>query len=204
MKCPEDYNDAMQSDSEPMDDPPYTQEEENARASPASPQLSGGTSTAYRRRQRQKNNQGRQASFDEANRLLTNKRNRITTPTPEEDDDEISRPVTDSQKKVRKCLRKKPSIVWEHVAKSGNEGKVQCNHCPKYWEGLSGSTSTPLKHVKELHYNKLTDEQKERMSKNDETSGKGGTVPKRTLYKKCSRMVPCLEVIQLLRELMQS
>ena len=130
MKCPADYNDAMQSDSEPMDDPSYTQEEENARASPASPQLSGGisrayrkrqcqkkkqgrpastqevenappsgeTSTAYRRRQRQNNNQGRIASFDEAYRLLTTKRNRITTPTPEEDDDEISRPVTDPQK----------------------------------------------------------------------------------------------------------
>ena len=35
-----------------------------------------------------------------------------------------------------------------------------------------------------MHYDKLTDEQKERMSKNGETSGKGGKMPKRTLLRK--------------------
>ena len=58
MKCPADYDDAMQSDSELGDDPPYTQEEENARASPASPQLSGGVCQRYRRRQCQKKKTG--------------------------------------------------------------------------------------------------------------------------------------------------
>ena len=43
-----------------------------------------------------KKKQGRQDSFDAANKLLTDKRNRITTPTREEDDDEISRPATES------------------------------------------------------------------------------------------------------------
>ena len=76
MKCPADYND--------------TQEEENAPVSPPSPQLSGGMSHANRKRQCQEKKQGRQDSFDAANRLLTNKRNTITTPTPEGDDDEIS------------------------------------------------------------------------------------------------------------------
>ena len=42
MKCPADYTDAMQSDSDSVNDPDYRQEEENAPASPASPQLSGG------------------------------------------------------------------------------------------------------------------------------------------------------------------
>ena len=37
-------------------------------------------------------NQGRQDSFDAANNALIAKRNRITSPTREEDDDEISRP----------------------------------------------------------------------------------------------------------------
>ena len=64
------------------------------------------------------------------------------------------------------------------------EDIVQCNHCVKIWNSLSGSTSTPLKHIRGTHYNKLTEEQKERMSKNGATSGKGGTVPKRTLNKK--------------------
>ena len=185
MKCPEDYNDAMQSDSEPMNDPLYMQEEQNAPASPASPQLSGGVSSTYRKRQREKKKQGRQDSFDAANKLLTDKRNRITTPTREEDDDEISRPATEPvRKKTRKYTRNKPSVVWRHVTKLPNVDKVQCNHCASFWWHLSGSTSTPLKHVKEQHYNKLTDEQKQRMSKNGETSVKGGTVPKRTLCKK--------------------
>ena len=101
IKVPADYNDASQSDSDPADDPLYNPEEENAPSSPASPQLSGEVSDSYRRkRQRQKNNQGREATFEAANRVLTAKRNRITTPTPEEDDDEISRPVTEPKKSM--------------------------------------------------------------------------------------------------------
>ena len=123
MECPEVYIDAMQSDSESVNDPLYIQEEQNAPASPASPQLSGEISTAYRKRQREKKTQGRQDSFDAANKLLTDRRNRINTPTPEGDDDEISRHVTYD--------RKKPSTVWEHVAKSGND-------CPYRWFGCAG------------------------------------------------------------------
>ena len=48
-------------------------------------------SDSYRRkRQRQKNITGRQATFEAASRKLNAARNRITIPTPEEDDDEIS------------------------------------------------------------------------------------------------------------------
>ena len=68
MECPEGYIDAMQSDSESVNDPLYTQEKQNAPASPASPQLSGGISSTYRKRQREKKNQGRQDSFDAANK----------------------------------------------------------------------------------------------------------------------------------------
>ena len=82
-----------------MNNHEYIQEEGNAPASPASPQLSGGVSSTYRKRQREKKKQGRQDSFDAANKLLTDKRNRITTPTREEDDDEISRPATESVRK---------------------------------------------------------------------------------------------------------
>ena len=67
---------------------------------------------------------------------------------------------------------------------------MECNHCAKDWSGLSGSTSTPLKHIKNKHYNLLTVEQKEYMSKNGETSGKGGTLPKRTLTKKNTKGSP--------------
>ena len=161
MKCPADYNDSMQSDSDSTNDHEYIQEEGNAPASPASPQLSGGVSSTYRKRQREKKKQGRQDSFDRANKSLNDKRNRITTPTPEEDDDEISRPATEPvRKKARKYIRSKPSIVWRHVTKSRLEDKVQCNHCTRFWLHLSGSTSTPLKHVKENHFSKLTEEQK--------------------------------------------
>ena len=165
MEWPEGYIDVMQSDSDSVNDPLYTQEKQNAPASPASPPLSGGISTAYRKRQREKKAQGRQDSFDAANKLLTDRRNRITTPTREEDDDEISRPATEP-KKSRRYQRNKPSIVWEHVTKSGDD-RVQCKHCNVSWVHLSGSTSTPLKHVKDQHYNKLTDEQKQRMPRSN-------------------------------------
>ena len=131
IKCPEEYDDPMQSDSDHREDPTYTQEEENA---PPSPQFSRGGSRRYRTRQSQKSKRGtpentqgeenalpsptstqlsgtsaacckrqrhihsqsRQDSFDEAERMLNDRRNRITTPTQEEDDDEISRPATES------------------------------------------------------------------------------------------------------------
>ena len=223
IKCPADYDDPMQSDSDHREDPSYSQEDENASLCPPSPQLSGGSSRQYRTRQRQqkkrgtpettqreqnappsptspqvsgvsalfrkrqreKSNQSRQYTFEEAERILNDRRNRITTPTQQEDDDEISRPATDSlSSRHRKCHRKKPSVVWEHVTKSPTEDIVNCNHCAKKWEGLNGSTSNPLKHIKDDHYDKLTDEQKAKMSQNGETSGKGGTLPRRTLYKK--------------------
>ena len=183
MKVPADYHDSMQSDSDDVTNAPYIQEVVNAANAPPSP-VSSQLSTADRRRQRETKNQGRQDSFDAANKLLNDKRNRITTPTQEEDDDEISRPATESIRKKKKYVRNKPSVVWKHVKKLPNVDKVECNHCASFWWNLLGSTSTPLKHVKDHHYNKLTDEQKDRMSKNGEMSGKGDTVPKRTLNKK--------------------
>ena len=62
-------------------------------------------------------------------------------------------------------------------------GKVSCDHCDATWVNLGSSTSTPLKHITQSHFAYLTDEQKLRMSHNGETSGKCGTVPKRTLKK---------------------
>ena len=46
----------MQSDSDYGNNPEYIQEEGNAPASPGSPQLSGGVSSTYRKRQREKKN----------------------------------------------------------------------------------------------------------------------------------------------------
>ena len=104
MKVPADYHDSMQSDSDDVTNAEYIQavaNAVNAPPSPVSPQLSGGLSTAYRRRQREKKNQGRQDSFDAANKALNDKRNRITSPTQEEDDDEITRSETESIRKKR-------------------------------------------------------------------------------------------------------
>ena len=116
MKCPADYNDSMQSDSDSVNNTEYIQEVVNAPPSPVSPQLSGGLSSAYRKRQREKKSQGRQDSFDAANKLLNDKRNRITTPTQEEDDDEISRPATES-------IRKKRSMYVISLVLYGNMSK---------------------------------------------------------------------------------
>ena len=57
-KCPEDYNDSMQSDSDCNNDPEYIQAEENEPSTPVSPQLSGGVSKAYRLREREKKKTG--------------------------------------------------------------------------------------------------------------------------------------------------
>ena len=100
MKVPADYNDSMQSDSDDVTNAAYIQEVVNAANAPPSP-VSSQLSTADRRRQRETKNQGRQDSFDAANKLLNDKRNRITTPTQEEDDDEISRPATESIRKKK-------------------------------------------------------------------------------------------------------
>ena len=119
--CPADYDDAMQTDSDCGNDPEYTPEVENAPATPASPQLSGGepitSSSAYRRSQRQKNKQGRQDSFDAALNELNAKRNRITSPTHEEDDDEITGPREQSPRtpKRKAYNRRVKSVVWDHA-----------------------------------------------------------------------------------------
>ena len=80
-----------------------------------------------------------------------------------EEDDEITRPP-------RKYNRKSRSIIWKHVTKRSNEKLILCNHCDKKWTGLSGSTSNPLKHLRELHYNRLSDEDKGSLSNNSATS----------------------------------
>ena len=56
------------------------------------------------------------------------------------------------------------------------------NIVKKKWKGLSGSTSNPLKHIRESHYNMLSDEDKGLLSNNGATSGKTGV--RRTLSRK--------------------
>ena len=184
MKVPADYNDADQSDSDPAQDPLFQTGENGAPSSPASPQLSGEVSDYYRRkRQREKQITGRDATYEAASRKLTDARNRIISPTPEEDDDEITGPIAQSPTKLpRKYNRRTPSVMWDHAINVN--GKVTCKHCDKYWSNLGGSTSTPLKHIKDMHFAYITVEQRERMSRNSETSGTSGTATKRTIKKK--------------------
>ena len=53
----------------------------------------------------------RDSSFENVQQSLQANRDRITTPTPAEDDDEIT-------KKPRKYIRKSPSVIWKHVKKT--------------------------------------------------------------------------------------
>ena len=48
--------------------------------------------------------------------------------------------------------------MWEHAIYVN--GKVCCKHCTKSWSNLAGSTSTPLKHIRDMHYAFITQEQK--------------------------------------------
>ena len=52
--------------------------------------------------------------------------------------------------------RRSRSIIWHHVTKSPSEELLLCNYCEKTWKGLYGSTSNPLKHIREIHYNMLS------------------------------------------------
>ena len=82
-----------------------------------------------------------------------------------EEDDEIS---------------KKPSVVWSHVITSKTEDITWCQHCDRTWHSLRGSASTPLKHIKNMHYDKLTEDQQPKKSQKGETSGCGGPLPRST------------------------
>ena len=116
--------------------------------------------------------------FDEVGQIeegLQANRDRITARLQAEEDDEITRPP-------RPYHRKSPSIIWKHCTKRINENTIRCNHCETTWSGLSGSTSNPLKHLRVLHYNMLSDEEKGSLPNNGATSGTNGV--RRTLSKK--------------------
>ena len=113
--------------------------------------------------------------FDEVRVIeegLQANRDRITARLQAEEDDEITRPP-------RPYHRKSPSIIWKHCTKRINENTIRCNHCETTWSGLSGSTSNPLKHLRVLHYNMLSDEEKGSLPNNGATSGNNGV--RRTL-----------------------
>ena len=116
--------------------------------------------------------------FEEVGQIeegLQANRDRITARLQPEEDDEITRPP-------RPYNRKSRSIIWNHCTKKFAEKVIICNYCGKIWKGLFGSTSNPLKHIRESHYAKLSDEDKGLLSNNGATSGKNAV--RRTLAKK--------------------
>ena len=96
MNCPENYTDAMQSDSD--SDPSFTPDIADKGNAPSSPPLSGGCSAHWHKRQREKLQKDKKDRFDKANEALNSKRNRITALTTAEDDDEIIRSETPPKK----------------------------------------------------------------------------------------------------------
>ena len=122
----------------------------------------------------------RDSSYENVRESLQANRDRITSPTPAEDDDEITPIVKHTPKKYQ---RKSPSVMWKHVTKV--DLVIQCKYCTKEWTALSlhGSTSNQLKHLKQHHFNKISEQDKDELSRNGETSGNRGQ-PKRTLYRK--------------------
>ena len=101
-------------------------------------------------------------------------RDRITARLQAEEDDEITRPP-------RPYNRRSYTIIGNHCTKRIAEKLILYNYCPKKWKGLSGSTSNPLKHIREIHYNRLSDEEKGLLSNNGATSGNNAV--RRTLNK---------------------
>ena len=60
---------------------------------------------------------------------------------------EVSQEVGTSDRRKRQVK----SVVWDHATLE-NGNTVKCKHCPKVWVNLGGSTSIPLKHIREMHY----------------------------------------------------
>ena len=158
---PSDYTDTDESDSDSIQDRTWQLGENDAPPSSISPQVSQEVGTSYRRKrqaQHKKEITGTDANYEATRTHLIDGRNRITSPTHEEDDDEIPVPREQSTTTPkRKYDRKDKSIVWDHATPENNN-RVKSNHCPKFWVNLSGSTSTPLKHIREVHYHLLTQE----------------------------------------------
>ena len=96
---------------------------------------------------KRKSREERDTSYENVRDKLQANRDRITSPTQAEDDDEI---VPLAEYTPRQYKRQQPSAVWRHVLKE-NEGKiVQCKYCDKDWKvsSLCGSTSNVLKHLR--------------------------------------------------------
>ena len=93
--------------------------------------------------------------FEEVGQIeegLQANRDRITARLQPQEDDEITRPPRSYNRKLR-------SIVWNHCTKNIAEKLIHCNYCQKIWKLQGCSTSNPLKHIRENHYNSLNAEE---------------------------------------------
>merc|ERR1712033_132236 len=134
---------------------------------------------------------GRDTIYVNTRDKLEDNRNRITSPSQVQDDDEITLEVAPAVLTVtprkRNYHRKQPSVVWKHAEKrkKSNIEFVQCNYCEKEWEvaHLSGSTSNLLKHLKVQHYSQFTAQDIADMPQNGRSSGNRGQPP-RTLNRR--------------------
>merc|ERR1712033_103976 len=134
---------------------------------------------------------GRDTIYVNTRDELEDNRNRITSPSQVQDDDEITLEVAQDVLTVtprkRNYQRKQPSVVWKHAEKrkKSNIEFVQCNYCEKEWEvaHLSGSTSNLLKHLKVQHYSQFTAQDIADMPQNGRSSENRGQPP-RTLNRR--------------------
>ena len=75
-----------------------------------------------------------------------------------------SQSTTKEKKKKKRTPKGKKSDMWNHVyEKKGDCENLWCRHCTTSWavSGLQGSTSTPLRHVRNKHYGKLSAQERE-------------------------------------------
>ena len=133
---------------------------------------------------------GRDTTYVNTRDDLEDNRNRITSPSQAQDDDEIVQEVLTVRvrPKKRPYQRQKPSIVWKHSEKRKKDNDVevvQCNYCKKNWNvaHLSGSTSNLLKHLRVQHYSKLTEQDRAELPQNGSSSG-NRRQPRRTLNRR--------------------
>ena len=70
-----------------------------------------------------------------------------------------SSPTTPESERVKKWFRptNNRSAIWKHMQHDEKKTLVKCDHCPRTFAFITGSTSTLRRHLENVHFENLAD-----------------------------------------------
>ena len=122
-----------------------------------------GTEDSQRRRRSRCKRRNTQKDMQSTIQSATEARERILARDhPRDESSEGSASPPRSRSPAKKKGRTKTSPIWNHCYNKEGKGKIMtfCNHCTNLSWDLKGSTSTALYHVRQHHYEKLSQDDK--------------------------------------------